>query len=65
MPTPQLVKAVTLFLVLSASSVSANPRHSAVLELEPIGYWPVDEGEGTVLRDRSVNGNHGEIHHTA
>ncbi len=36
-------------------------RHEAVLDLNPVGYWPADEGE--VLRDLSSTQNHGVIHH--
>ena len=32
-------------------------------DLQPAGYWPVDEGEGNKLYDRSGNENHGDIYH--
>jgi hypothetical protein len=32
-----------------------------VLALKPTGYWPADEGGGTVLHDRSGNDNHGRL----
>lgn len=38
-------------------------RHQAVLDLQPVGYWPADQGEGKVLHDLSPNANHGAIHH--
>lgn len=38
-------------------------RHQAVLALQPVGYWPADDGQGEVLRDLSENRNHGTIHH--
>ncbi len=38
-------------------------RHEAVLALNPVGYWPADEGEGEVLRDLSSTQNSGVIHH--
>ena len=40
-----------------------NARHQAVLELNPAGYWPADEGSGDVLNDLSENGNNGKIFH--
>jgi hypothetical protein len=39
--------------------VSQNP----VLAMNPSGYWPVDEGSGNVLYDRSGNENHGQLFH--
>ena len=41
----------------------AASRHQAVLALQPVGYWPADQGEGGVLDDLSNTGNHGVIHH--
>jgi hypothetical protein len=40
---------------------SAADRYQVVRALKPVGYWPADEGVGTVLKDRSGNGNHGAI----
>ncbi len=36
-------------------------RHQPVQDLEPVGWWPVDEGSGEVAHDRSANENHGQI----
>lgn len=36
-------------------------HHQSVLSLQPVGYWPADEGVGKTLHDRSGNGNHGRI----
>lgn len=38
-------------------------RHAAALELQPVGYWPADEGEGKVLHDLSKTDNPGVINH--
>lgn len=38
------------------------PRHASVLALNPVGYWPADEGGGDVLHDRTRNANHGSLH---
>lgn len=46
---------------LSAEAQAETTRHKAVLAMHPAGYWPADEGEGTVLHDRSSNVNHGSI----
>jgi hypothetical protein len=33
--------------------------HQAILALDPIAYWLLDEKQGTVIRDWSRNGRHG------
>ena len=38
-----------------------SERHQQVLALQPVGYWPADEGKGEVLHDLSDNANHGAI----
>lgn len=58
-----VVLSLTAMLPLPSLAADSDHRHAAVLELKPVGYWPADEGEGTVLHDRSGKGNHGEIHH--
>lgn len=51
--------------VVSVSSIgvaqTTDLRYDAVRELQPIGYWPADEGTGRVLHDRSGHDNHGRI----
>ena len=39
-------------------------RHQAVVAMQPVGYWPADEGAGEILHDRSGKENHGKIFHT-
>lgn len=39
--------------------------YDAVLSMNPSGYWPLDEGQGETVHDRSVNANHGTIRHVA
>ena len=39
-------------------------RCQAVLAMQPLGYWPADEGTGEILHDRSGKENHGKIFHT-
>jgi len=39
----------------------SRDRYQPVRELEPVGYWPVDEERGEVAHDRSGNENHGQI----
>jgi hypothetical protein len=64
-----LILAVALLISLLAAGTTAtasppaDPRHAAVLDLGPVGYWPADDGGGTQLRDLSPIGNHGTIHH--
>ncbi len=38
-------------------------QHQAVLEMEPVGYWPADDGDGDRLHDLSGNENHGILYH--
>ena len=47
----------------AAAAPAPLPRHQAVLELKPAGYWPADDGSGEVLRDLSPRANHGRIRH--
>ena len=42
--------------------VAAEERYQQVRELDPVGYWPCDEGWGEAVRDRSGNKNHGTIY---
>jgi hypothetical protein len=42
---------------------SAGERYQRVLDMQPAGYWPADQGDGEVLQDLSATGNHGVIHH--
>jgi hypothetical protein len=57
------------FIVISASGLyGAKPdltdaKHRAVLDLNPSGYWPADEGSGEILNDRSGSGKHGRLFH--
>ena len=60
-----------LVVLLSQASVSAEHhtdhtknqlRHQSVLDMDPAGYWPADEGQGVRLSDLSGNDNHGQIH---
>jgi hypothetical protein len=37
-------------------------KHQIVLHMNPVGYWPADEGSGEVLNDVSGNGNHARLH---
>ncbi|MFZ4582138.1 MAG: hypothetical protein ACOYM7_05755 [Paludibacter sp.] len=40
-----------------------NEKHyKQVQELNPVGYWPADEGSEDILHDRSGNKNHGKLY---
>lgn len=53
------------FLHFSGSVLAGEVSHyRPVLASKPAGYLPADEGEGTVLHDRSGHENHGAIYHT-
>lgn len=41
---------------------SLSERQVQVLKMNPVGYWPADEGEGHILRDITPNKNHAELH---
>ncbi len=43
------------------ASVSTDV-YKEVFQFKPVGYWPVDEGKGKVLYDRSGGKNHGRIY---
>jgi len=57
--------AVTIVVTLSVSAQAAgadtDERYRVVRDLQPVGYWPADEGTGDVLHDRSGNDNHGRL----
>ncbi len=66
---PELIRMTALSVAVAAVSVSswvaaanAPERHQAVRDLQPVGYWPTDEGIGEVLHDRSGHDNHGRIY---
>lgn len=48
---------------LNDPEMDGTSRYAAVLALNPVGYWPADQGEGDVLHDLSSTGNYGVIHH--
>jgi len=39
---------------------SQQPLEPLVMALRPVGFWPMSEGSGLVIHDRSGNGNHGK-----
>lgn len=39
------------------SQRASDPRQ-AVLALRPMGFWPIDDGEGSIIRDHSGRDNH-------
>jgi hypothetical protein len=62
-PTKSLL-CFLLFIATHASGHAAgnNEVHYAdVLDLRPLGYWPLDEGEGSIIHDRSGNQNDGKL----
>lgn len=56
----------TQVMSASASDMPATDtaRHQTVLALKPVGYWPMDEGEGNILHDQSGIGNNGKLINT-
>lgn len=47
-----------LFACLFNAQAQVPPEHKVVLDLHPIGYWPLDEGGGALIRDLSKTANH-------
>lgn len=43
--------------------ISSSERHERILDMQPTGYWSLDQGEGDVLVDLSNTGNNGVIYH--
>ncbi|GAH86737.1 unnamed protein product, partial [marine sediment metagenome] len=50
--------------LIAGDHTERSDRHEAVLAMQPVGYWPADEGKGEILQDRSGNDNHGKIFQT-
>jgi hypothetical protein len=48
----------------AAEPVGSDAKYRQVLALNPVGYWPADEGAGRILHDRSGNGNNGTLINT-
>lgn len=48
----------TAALLPAAEPTESGANYSAVLDLKPVGYWPADDGGGTLLRDLTQNRNH-------
>lgn len=60
-PLPLGFLLITFQSFALANGDASSTAHQTVMELEPVGYWPADEGAGVILHDRSGNGNHGRI----
>jgi hypothetical protein len=56
---------LTTTSVHGAAPTDTETKYAQVLALHPVGYWPLDEGEGNILHDRSVNGNDGRLINTS
>jgi hypothetical protein len=52
--------AIFLYATEPDSSIA---KYRAVLDFKPVGFWPADEGEGSILHDRSGQENHGRLVH--
>lgn len=55
---------ISIIAVNSLCSAQTNPakRWQIIKDLQPVGYWPADDGVGQFIRDRSGNDNHGRIY---
>lgn len=57
-------RAVAATLDLGGHRLSLSGRvavRAAPPDAGPVGYWPLDEGEGATFADRSGHGNHGSV----
>lgn len=55
------MKTIIAVVVLSTTSAFAQ-NYNDVLKMNPVGYWPSDDGKGLLLRDLSPNKNHAQLH---
>jgi len=49
----------------AAAPTDTETNYAHVLALHPVGYWPLDEGAGEVICDRSGDGNDGTLINTS
>ncbi len=65
MATRHLVLLIVLVLLLLTveRGGSSDERRQAVLALNPVGFWPADEGSSEVVNDLSPNTNHARMVH--
>ncbi len=54
----------SLLLAASGAHSQDNAKHREVLKLRPAGFWPADEGKGSVLHDRSGASNNANVFNT-
>lgn len=59
----QMAEARVWNKVLSQTDIQSNLSHRLVGN-EPglVGYWPLNDGSGTIAQDKTSNANHGTIH---
>ena len=55
------LKIIIPVVLLSSTSAFAQ-NYNDVMNMNPVGYWPADDGKGEMLRDVSPNKNHAELH---
>lgn len=54
-----------VLLVAAFAAVAQPDAHQrAVLALDPVGFWPVDDSAGRQLRDLAAGGNHAKVFNT-
>jgi hypothetical protein len=62
--TIQLFLLGVIFLLIGNSCRTKSERdYQSVLKMNPVGYWPIDEGTGQVIYDRTENKNNGVAYH--
>ncbi|MBT7162588.1 MAG: hypothetical protein HN904_07395, partial [Victivallales bacterium] len=55
---------LTSHQTFAQETTAMTDQYQAVLALRPVGYWPADSGERTILRDLSTNQNQGKLFST-
>ncbi len=58
-----LLLANSMLAAAEDSGQGLSKKHQAVTAMQPVGYWPADDGVSDVLHDLSPTGNHGKINH--
>ena len=53
-----------LLVTTFAAVAQPDTHYRAVLALDPVGFWPVDDGTGRKLRDLTAGGNHAKVFNT-
>lgn len=54
---------ILFFLIGNSCTTKSENDYQSVLKMNPVGYWPIDEGAGEIIYDRTENKNNGLAYH--